>query len=196
MADTAESLSRLYEGCRSYRRFEQRGVPEEVLRELVETARKRSSGMNAQPLRYVVVSSKEALGKVLPCLRWAAKLPREIGTPTADEEPTATIVLLVPAKPSPIANIDTGIALDAMAICAWGHGVGSCIISNVDRKRLEEVVPVPQGFAIGPVLALGYPTHTSTVVAPDEEHGLSYYVDGERNYYVPKRPASEVISYL
>lgn len=191
-----ESLAKLYDGCRSYRRFEQREVPQEVLHELMECARKRSSGMNAQPLRYVVVSSPDTVRRVQPCLRWAAKLPREIGTPKEGEQPTAFVVVLGPAKPSTITGIDTGIALDTMAITAWAHGVGSCIVMSVDREALAGVVTVPEGFVIGPVLALGYPTHKSTVVEPDEKHGLDYYVDSDRNYYVPKRPANEVITYL
>lgn len=190
-----ELLNSLYDGCRSYRRFQQKPVPRELLTELVETARKRSSAMNAQPLRYAVVSTPAAASKVQPCLRWAAKLPKEIGTPKADEQPTAFIVVLWPEKPAPITGIDVGIALDTMAITAWQQGVGSCIINNVDRAQLAEVIQVPDHFAIGPVLALGYPAHTSTIVDPDEEHGLNYYVDGDRNYYVPKRSLEEVIRY-
>lgn len=191
-----EALHELYKGCRSYRRFQQKAVPQKILQEIAETARTRSSGMNAQPLRYLVVSRPELVTKIQPCLRWAAKLSKEIGTPKDDELPTAFIVVLGPVKASPIANIDTGIVLDTMAITAWQHGVGSCIIGAVNRAKLAELLPVPENFAISMVLALGYPCHTSTIVAPDDEHGLSYYVDAERNYYVPKRPADEVISYL
>lgn len=190
-----ESLSKLYDGCRSYRRFQQRQVPQELLTELVETARKRSSAMNAQPLRYAVVSSPDVVVKVQPCLRWAAKLPKEIGTPKADEQPTAFIIVFGPAKPTQFSAMDTGIVLDTMAVTAWQQGVGSCMMNNIDRNALSEVVQVPDGLAIEMVLALGYPSHTSQIVDVDQEHGLSYYVDEERNYYVPKRSAEEVIRY-
>lgn len=190
-----ETLSELYKGCRSYRRFKQEKVPVELLSQMAEAARIRSSAMNQQVLRYAVIYSTETVKKVQPCLRWAAKLPKEIGTPKEGEQPTAFIVVLSSAKPSLIVGIDMGIALDTMAIIAWQKGVGSCIMSNVDRKKLAEIIDVPEGFTIGPVLALGYPAHTSTIVAPDEEHGLSYYVDEERNYYVPKRSSQDVIQY-
>lgn len=190
-----EKLSGLYKGCRSYRRFKQEKVPLELLSEMAEAARIRSSAMNQQVLRYAVIYSTETVKKVQPCLRWAAKLPKEIGTPKEGEQPTAFIVVLSSAKASMLSGIDMGIALDTMAIIAWQKGVGSCIVNNVDRKKLAEVIDLPEGFTIGPVLALGYPAHTSTIVAPDKEHGLSYYVDEERNYYVPKRHSQDVIKY-
>lgn len=191
-----EPLSKLYETCRTYRRFQQKEVPQELLKEMVNTARTRSSAMNGQQLRYVVVSNPELVKKIQPCLHWAAKLPKEIGTPKEGEQPTAFILVLIPEKPNIFSYTDMGIALDAMAITAWQQGVGSCMMHAVDRKKLAEIIPLPAGFAYGIVLSLGYPAHTSTLVAPDAEHGLSYYVDADRNYYVPKRPEDEVITYL
>lgn len=190
------SLSGLYDGCRSYRRFKQQAVPREILTKVVDTARKRSSAMNAQPLRYVVVTSAEKVAAVQPCLRWAAKLPKDIGTPKPDEQPTAFVVVLQPETANRFADIDLGIALDTMAITAWSHGVGSCIVAAVDQKALTKIVPVPEGFAIGVVLALGYPAHKSTVVAPDDDHGLAYYVDEKRDYYVPKRALEAVATVI
>ncbi len=46
------------------------------------------------------------------------------------------------------------------------------------------------------ILALGYPDHMSTIVPVKEEGNLSYYVDGNRDYYVPKLSAEEVITYV
>lgn len=158
----SKSLSELYDGCRSYRRFKQKKIPEEILEELVETARKRSSGMNAQPLRYIVVKSPEKVSMIQPYIHWAAKLPKEIGTPRENELPTAFIIVLTPVKTNSITNIDTGIVLDTMTITAWQHGVGSCIINAVDREDLKEIISISDDLIIGSVLALGYPLNKST----------------------------------
>lgn len=191
-----ESLSKLYDGCRSYRRFQQKQISLDILKELTETARKRSSAMNAQQLRIVVVSRPETVATVQPCLHWAAKLPKEIGTPKEGEQPTAFVIILEPERANQFAYIDSGIMLDTMAVVAWQYGIGSCMINNINRKELARAIPVPDGFVIGTVLALGYPDHTSTVVTEDPEHGLSYYVDADRNYYVPKRSSEEVITFV
>ena len=50
-------------GCRTYRRFKQKQIPEEILDELLENARIASSAMNGQPLRYVLVTTPEAVRK-------------------------------------------------------------------------------------------------------------------------------------
>ena len=43
------------------------------------------------------------------------------------------------------------------------------------------------------VLALGYPSHKSTVV--ELKDSLDYYLDEERNYYVPKRALEDIVTY-
>ncbi|BEU88948.1 nitroreductase family protein [Selenomonas sp. TAMA-11512] len=189
-------LHKLYIGCRSYRRFRQESVPQEVLQEIADTARMRSCALNRQALRYLVISSPDMVKKLHPCFRWAAKLPKEIGTPTEAQRPTAYIVLLKPEKAHAFADIDAGIALDAMAITAWSHGVGSCILGSVNRKILSEAVKIPAGFDVQIVLALGYPDHKSTIVEAGTDDSLSYYVDEHRDYYVPKKSAAETITYL
>lgn len=50
-------------GCRTYRRFKQKQIPEEVLDELLENARIANSAMNGQPLRYVLVKIRKRFGK-------------------------------------------------------------------------------------------------------------------------------------
>ena len=43
-------------------------------------------------------------------------------------------------------------------------------------------------------IAIGKPAHTSTLVE-GKASDLSYYIDEERNYYVPKLPLDEVLSF-
>lgn len=50
-------------GCRTYRRFKQKQIPEKVLDELLENARIANSAMNGQPLRYVLVKIRKRFGK-------------------------------------------------------------------------------------------------------------------------------------
>ena len=189
-------LHKLYTGCRSYRRFRQDPISQEVLQEIADTARIRSCALNAQVLRYLVIRSPAVVKKLSSCFRWAAKLPREIGTPTETQQPTAYIVVLKPEKTHPFADIDAGIALDTMAITAWSHGIGSCILGSINRKSLSEAVKIPTGFNVCMVLALGYPDHRSTLVEAGTEDSLNYYVDENRDYYVPKKSAADTITYL
>ena len=47
-------------GCRTYRRFKQKQIPEEIFDELLENARIANSAMNGQPLRYCLLYTSDA----------------------------------------------------------------------------------------------------------------------------------------
>ena len=114
-------LHKLYTGCRSYRRFRQESIPQEVLQEIADTARMRSCALNGQVLRYLVISSPDIVKKLQSCFRWAAKLPKEIGTPTETQQPTAYIVVL---KPAPILSL---ILMQALPLTLWLSRLGRMV---------------------------------------------------------------------
>lgn len=88
-------------GCRTYRRFEQKEIPEEIPTELLENARVANSAMNGQVLRYVLVKSQETVKKLQPYFHFAAALPKELGQPKEGEQPTAFIILCTEGRESP-----------------------------------------------------------------------------------------------
>ena len=104
------TLTELAVACRSYRRFTQEPVPQALLALMAENARISNSGMNAQPIRYAMVTSAEAVSAMQTLVHWAAKLPKEIGTPEPEEQPTAFVVLCEEGRHTPATDIDLGIA--------------------------------------------------------------------------------------
>ena len=162
-------------GCRTYRRFKRKQIPEEILDELLENARIANSAMNGQPLRYVLVKTPEAVRKIQPCFHFAAALPKELGQPK-----------------TPWTGIDIGIAVRTMNLNAYIHGVGSCIIGNVEFEKVKEILSIPETWIPRLALALGYPSHKSTIVELPEDGSVKYYLDEERQYYVPKRKRKDI----
>ena len=73
---------------RTYRRFAQKAVPQDVVDDIVQAVRLSSCGANRQAVRLVLVQSPEMVAKVQPLVKWAGYLPPEQGTPKADELPT------------------------------------------------------------------------------------------------------------
>ena len=57
------------------------------------------------------------------------------------------------------------------------------------------MLSVPEGYEVSMVLALGYPSHKSTLVPVEEGKPLKYYVDANRDYYVPKLKLNEVVEF-
>lgn len=189
-------LSELYHTCRTFRRFEQKPVPDDLVLKMLENARVANSAANAQPLRYIVVSTPDVVAQMQPLVKWAAKLPTEIGTPVQGEQPTLFIVVTVPQKLGKFTYVDLGIAARTLTTTAWSEGVGSCMMGAINVPKINELLEVPENRTTALAIAFGYPAHESTVVEMPVDGDLSYYVDDERNYYIPKRPLEEIARFV
>ena len=181
---------------RTYRRFEQKPVPQDVAQDIVEAVRLSSCGANRQAVRLVIVQSPEMVAKIQPLVKWAAYLPPEQGTPKADELPTMYAAVLQDTSiPGDLAT-DTGIALANMTLAAWDKGVGSCIMGAINKPALTELLGIAEPEKLAFMVAFGYPTHESHIVPMTAETGVKYYLDDARNYCVPKRSAEEIARYF
>ena len=180
---------------RTYRRFTQEPVPQEVLDDILLSTRYSSSAANKQPLRFIVIKDKEKVDEVFQYTTWAGQLPKELGWPKDDERPTLFIAVIQNPEISAWCDTDTGIALANMTLAAWAHGVGSCIIGACNKPVLSEMFGLSEKEKLHSVVAFGYPTHKSTIVDPEEDGKLNYYVDDKVDYYVKKRKLSDTVSY-
>ena len=186
------SVMELLTTRRTYRRFAQKAVPQDVVNDIVQAVRLSSCGANRQAVRLVLVQSPEMVAKVQPLVKWAGYLPPEQGTPKADELPTFyAAVVQDTAIPGDLAT-DTGIALANMTLAAWDKGVGSCIMGAIDRPALTKLLALPDGVRLCYMVALGYPTHVSKLVEM-QDGSVKYYLDENRGYCVPKRSMDEVL---
>ncbi|MDD5922819.1 MAG: nitroreductase family protein, partial [Eubacteriales bacterium] len=126
-------------------------------------------------------------------VKWAAKLPPELGTPKENEQPTAFIIILRKEPFNAFADIDAGIAADKICMTAWEHGFGSCILGSIHVKRIQQVLDLPEDVKPRIAIALGKPAHKSTIVDVPDSGDLSYYLDEKRDYYVPKRSFDSIV---
>ncbi len=181
---------------RTYRRFEQKAVPQDVVEDIIEAVRLSSSGANRQAVRLVVVNKPEDVAKVHPLVKWAAYLPPEQGTPKADEVPTLYVAVVQDTAIPGNLSTDIGIALANMTLAAWDKGVGSCIMGAINKPALTEMLGIEAPQQLVYMVAFGYPSHKARVVPMTEEIGVKYYLDENRDYCVPKRSKEEIARYL
>ena len=114
------SVMELLASRRTYRRFEQKAVPQDVVEDIIEALRLSSCGANRQAVRLVVVNRPEDVARVQPLVKWAAYLPPEQGTPKADELPTLYVAVVQDTSiPGDLAT-DTG----QHDPCRMGQGRG------------------------------------------------------------------------
>ncbi len=190
------NIMELLESRRTYRRFDQsRAIPEEAYRDMKLSLRLASSGGNRQPLRFVFARNRETVEAIFPHTRWAALLPKEQGTPKEGEHPVMYAAVLYDGEKHPKApDTDAGLALGNLTLAAWAHGIGSCIMGNIDREDIAKLLNIPSPWKIHTVVAFGYPTHTAMITDVKEDGSLDYYLDADRNYLVPKYSVSDLVS--
>lgn len=184
----------LLRGRRTYRRFEQKAVPGDVVEDIIEAARLANCGANKQALRYLIVDEPEEVDQVFPLVKWAAALPPQQGVPKPGERPPLYIAVIKDAKDGGFTDVDAGLAVGNMTLAAWAKGVGSCIMGAINRPKLAELFGLDESKMVFMIVALGYPSHKSKIV-PVKDGSVKYYLDEKGDYCVPKYTAQEIASY-
>ena len=159
------SVMELLTTRRTYRRFAQKAVPQDVGDDIVQAVRLSSCGSNRQAVRLVLVQSPEMVAKMQPLVHWAAYLPPEQGQPKPDETPVLFVAVCQDESLPGCNDTDTGLALANMSDAAWAHGVGSCIMGAIARPAIKELLGLGENLRLHSVVAFGYPTHKSHLVA-------------------------------
>lgn len=180
---------------RTYRKFRQEPVSDEIISDITEAARLASCGGNRQNLKYVVVKDPVNVTKLNSLVKWAGYLPKEVGTPGPSEIPVMFIAVIQDTGISPASDIDAGLAIGNMTACAWAHGVGSCIMGAIDRPAIKEMLALPEEYVLNCVVAFGYPAKKSYIVDMKDE-SIKYYLDENGDTCVPKRNASDIITFF
>ena len=179
---------------RSYRAFDESApITEQTMTELVDLARRCSSGMNLQPLRYRILSTAVDIGKMLNNCRFASSLG--IKLPPKDGKPTGFILIFEDKEtesPTTLALKDAGIAAATILLAATERGFGGCMLGSFDPARLNADFEIPDRYT--PLLAIALGKPAETVVLTDARDGsLRYYRDEAGIHYVPKRALKEVL---
>lgn len=180
-------MMQLMETCRTYRRFLQKPIAQEVLDDIINALRCSSSARNAQPIRILLIQQPEDIHQVNQLVKWAAALPPELGTPKENELPTLFVAVLDDTSAPGTHDTDAGIAIANMTLAAWAHGVGSCIMQAINRPALTELFSLPENLKLHSMIAFGYPAHKSILVPIREDGSLAYYLDEKKDYLVPRR---------
>lgn len=175
---------------RSIRKFTSEQIPESELLRLVELARYAPAAANVQPLKLAVISGQAMCDKIFPHTKWA-KLLGERGVPQKGEEPTAYIAVMSDVSKRLNTEADAAFAIQNIVLAAWADGIGSCILGAIDRKKIAEIINMPEGCEINYLIALGYPAQSS--IAEDACDDVAYYMDDNGTVHVPKRKLEDIM---
>ena len=139
----------VYESARTVlavREFQDRPIPEEILRRIVEAGHLSASSLNLQPWHFVLVTDRERL----------RELGAQISTGRYIAGAGAAIVVAY-ERDSEYGVSDASRAIQSMILVAWADGVGSNWTGFGDLDGVAERVGLPDDYEVLAVVPLGYP---------------------------------------
>jgi nitroreductase len=179
--------------CRSYRRFyEEVAVDNKTLKELVDLARLSASGVNRQPLKYILSSSREKNALIFSTLHWAGTLKNWQG-PAEGERPAAYIIILGDKEIGAGFGLDPGIAAQTILLGAVEKGFGGCMLGAIEREDLRRLLNIPARYEIPLVIALGKPKEKIILETMNPGDSYNYWRDKDEGHHVPKRQLNDII---
>lgn len=178
---------------RSYRRYYQnREIPMDTLRELVDLARLSPTGKNQQGLKYILSNQSILNRRINDCLTWAGYI-KGWKSPPEGEKPSAFIVMVRDIAVGSIWTQDLGFAGMSMLLGAVEKGLGGCFLMAIDKKQLREILQLDDNFEIEAVVAIGYPREKVVLEEMSETGDVRYWRDENQVHHVPKRSLEDII---
>ena len=131
---------------REVRRYDDRALPDDAVRRILDAGRVAGSSQNRQNRRFVAVREDRGL---LERLAATVFVPDNVAG-------SALAVAIVIRGKGPTA-FDAGRAAQNMMLAAWGDGIGSCPNGIADPEALAAVLGHDDDEQVVTVLSFGYP---------------------------------------
>jgi len=138
---------------RSVRAYQDRAIPDDVLKRVLESARWAPSARNAQPWKLVLVRDGERRRRLAKAAReqmFIAQAPLVVVAVALDPERVFTCG--VPGYP-----VDVAIAADHLSLAATGEGLGTCWIAAFDQEEVAGIIDLPADQKAVVLMPVGYP---------------------------------------
>ncbi|BCJ96072.1 nitroreductase [Anaerocolumna cellulosilytica] len=186
-------MQELVKKTRSYRRFYgEKTITKEQLESLIALARLAPSGANRQPLKYILVHTKEYNDLIFDHIGWAGYLKEWVGPP-AEERPTAYIVMLRDTTINKVQTMDEGIAAQTIFLGASALGLGGCFIGSFKKEEIRQGLGIDEQYEIAVIIALGHPKEEVVVEELSKDNDVKYWRDANQVHHVPKRKLEDII---
>ena len=140
-------VKKAIESRRSIRKYEKKEIPEAVMEDLLDAARKAPSSDNKQGWKIIVVTDEEMRSRLVPVS----------GNQGFVRDCSAYLVGVSEPKVG-YSPVDITIALDHLSLRAVELGLGTCWIGDFDPMRIKEILGVPVDHDVPVCMTVGYPS--------------------------------------
>ena len=153
---------------RSIRKYSDKPVEDEIVIQLLESARLAPSGSNTQPWHFIVVTTelgRQKLAKVSNNQKWMLSAPVFIVC-VADSrsriKDNAEIFLDENSPHQELKQIirDTSIAVEHIVLEANNLGLGSCWVAWFVQEEIRPILNIPSDKYVVGIITLGYTNET------------------------------------
>jgi nitroreductase len=127
------------------RSYQDKPVPPDVVRRIVEAGRLTGSSKNGQPWHFIVVENRETLRQLGALVR--------TGSYTAQ----AALAVVVVIDKTEYAVSDASRAIQSMILTAWSEGIGSNWVGFLGMTGVKSLLGIPDDLDVLAILPFGYP---------------------------------------
>jgi len=138
---------------RTVREFKDKIVPDDVLLEILETAKWSPSPVNSQPWKFIVIRNKDTLAQLKTHAKYGGHL---LNAPMA----IAVVVTHIEGfhwYNEIQENKYAGAVVAAtIMLAAWEKSIGTGWVS-IERDKVNKILDIPEGNTVVTVMPIGYP---------------------------------------
>ncbi|HZS92730.1 MAG TPA: nitroreductase family protein [Chloroflexota bacterium] len=127
------------------RSYQDKPVPEDVVRRIVEAGRLTASSMNKQPWHFIVIQNKDTLRQLGSAVKTGPYIAQ------------AALAIVVAIDKSPFGVSDASRAIQSMVLTAWSDGVGSNWAGFGGLEDVKTLLAIPAELDVLAVIPFGYP---------------------------------------
>jgi nitroreductase len=127
------------------RNYQDKPVPPEVVRRIIEEGRLTGSSMNRQPWHFIVVENRDTL--------------RQLGAlaKTGPYIAQAPLAIVVAIERTMFSVSDASRAIQSMILTAWSEGVGSNWVGFRGLDEVKSLLSIPDELEVLAIVPFGYP---------------------------------------
>ncbi|MEN3013960.1 MAG: nitroreductase family protein [Endomicrobiia bacterium] len=133
---------------RSIRRYTNKPIPDNIIKEILDCARLAPSANNKQPWLFVVVKNKEIKNQIAEITDYGKFIK------------DAYCCIVVFCEDTKYYLEDGCAATQNILLAAWCYGIGSCWVAGdkkVYAEKIKELLKVDNKYKLVSLISLGYP---------------------------------------
>jgi nitroreductase len=127
------------------REYQDKAVPPDVVRRIVEAGRLTGSGMNRQPWQFIIVDDRKTLRQLGDLARTGPYIAQ------------SALAIVVAIERTKFSVSDASRAIQSMILTAWSEGVASNWVGFFDLDGVKPLLGIPDDLDVLAVVPFGYP---------------------------------------